>query len=147
MMSSTNCIFSALLNSSSLRRASNSDFVLTVYETVISLPLVNVFKSWVYSLQRVLIVCHERVAPRERECLPHGDVVIFSVHTPDVPLDSVSTVVQDEDYGGQIVGDHRREFLDSELPGGKSQHAIRPPRQFVYSQTSIANEKDGSSQL
>jgi hypothetical protein len=50
MMSSTNCIFSALLNVSSLRRASSSALVLTVCETVASLLLVKVFKSWVYSL-------------------------------------------------------------------------------------------------
>ena len=52
MISSTNCTFSALLNVSSLRRASNSALVLTLYEAVAFLSLVNVFKSWVYSLRR-----------------------------------------------------------------------------------------------
>jgi len=59
------------------------------------------------------------------ESLPHGDVVVFSVHSPNVSLDSISTVVQDEDCRGQLVGHHRRQFLDSELPGEKSQHAMR----------------------
>ena len=59
-----------------------------------------------------------------RESLPHSDVVIFSVHTPNELLDSVSTVVQDEDRRGQLVGHHRRQFLDSELPGGEPQYAM-----------------------
>ena len=116
-MTSTNCAFSALLNFSSLRRASSSVLVLTVYEIVASLFLVKVFKSWVYSLQGGPSAFHE--LRRRREGLPRGDVVILPVHTPDEPFDSIPAVVQDEDDRGQLIGDQRRQLLDSELPGKK----------------------------
>ena len=126
MMSSTNRILSALPNSSSLRRASNSALVLTVYETVASLLLVKVFKSSVYSLQRKLTVRHERPALEVGMGggLPVSDVVILPMHTPDEPLDGIPAVVQDEDDRSQLIGDHRGQFLDSELPERKSQHTI-----------------------
>jgi len=69
------------------------------------------------------------------------------VHTPDVLLDGVSTVVQDEDDRGQLVDDHCGQFLNSELPERKSWCVVRPLRPFMYSQTSITNEKDRPSQL
>ena len=70
MIISTNCIFSAFVNASSLRRASNSALVLTVYETVASLSLVKVFKSWVYSLQKgqKLVKCSKGGLTSSRHC-------------------------------------------------------------------------------
>jgi hypothetical protein len=62
-------------------------------------------------------------------------------------LDGVPTVVQDEDDRGQLVGDHRRQFLDGELPERWSQYVIIPLHQFMYSQASVTDEKDGPSQL
>lgn len=43
-----------------------------------------------------------------RDGLPRGDIVVLPAHTPNVPLDGVSAVVQDEDDRGQLVGDHCR---------------------------------------
>lgn len=67
---------------------------------------------------------HERVVLRKREGLPHGDIIIFPMHTPNEPLDGVPTVVQDEDDRGQLVGDHSGQLLDSELPERKSRCVI-----------------------
>jgi hypothetical protein len=123
-MSSTNCIFSALLNVSSLRRASSSTLVLTVYETVASLLLVKVFKSWVYSLRRRLKDCHASGFSFGGGGLPIGNVIVLPVHASDELLDGVSAVVQHEDDRGQLVSDHRRQFLGGELPETKFQCVI-----------------------
>lgn len=69
------------------------------------------------------------------------------MHTPDKPLDGVSIIVQDEDDWGQLIGDHRRQFLGSELPERNFQYAILALYLFMYSQTSITDEKDSPSQL
>lgn len=145
-MSSTSCTFSARLNVSSLRRASSSALVSTLYEIVASLSLVKVFKSWVYSLGKKLTGSQTNELYLMDD-LPRSDVVILPVHPPDEPLDGVPTVVQDEDDRGEFVGDHRGQLLDSELSERSPQQVVRPIHELMYSQTSVPNEKDGPSQL
>ena len=48
---------------------------------------------------------NKRVASPIERSLPRGDVVIFPGFLAEEPLDGVSTVVYNENYRGQLVGD------------------------------------------
>ena len=69
------------------------------------------------------------------------------MHAPDEPLDGVPIIIQDENYRGQLVGDHCRQLLGSKLPKKSSQQSMRPGHQHMHSQTSISDEKNGPPQL
>ena len=64
---------------------------------------------------KIKCASNEQIECRRVDGLPRSNIVILPMHTPDKPFDGVPVVVQDENDWGQLVGDHSRQLLNSEL--------------------------------